>query len=136
MVPWAEGPLSMQRKVTRAEARNQQPVKHQEKIPREIEETISEEREGIGVKKMGIEDGDDFLDGPSSEPWGIIVIPLPLGGSLGPDSAIKSLSWCWTHIYSQHAAGFLAFLLQAVGFVSSSNMVQHYPGRYFCTSMF
>lgn len=41
------------------------------KNPREIEETISEEREGIGVKKMGREDGDDFLDGPSSEPWGI-----------------------------------------------------------------
>lgn len=40
---------------------------------------------------MGIEDGDDFLDGPSSEPWGITVIPLPVGGSSGPDSLVKEL---------------------------------------------
>ena len=40
---------------------------------------------------MGIEDADDVLDGPSSEVWGVTVIPLPLGGSSGPDSLVKDL---------------------------------------------
>lgn len=55
------------------------------------EETISEKREGIGVKRVGIEDTDDFLDGPFSELWGVTVIPLTLGGSSGPDSLVKEL---------------------------------------------
>lgn len=55
------------------------------------EETISDKREGIGLKRVGTEDADDFLMVSSLQLWEVTVIPLPLGGSSGPGSLVKEL---------------------------------------------
>lgn len=50
---WEGGFLSKQRKATGVNARNQQPMKDQGEIPRGKEKTISEKKEGIGMKRDG-----------------------------------------------------------------------------------